>query len=192
MRQRAGLRRRPPVRRTAAALLAVLVAVGVAVGAAACTDEPGPPEHSIELGPVEGQTSDAVVASITDGDTVRVHMSDGVNEPVRFIGIDTPETRDPRRGVECFGNEATAQTASLLPVGTPVRLEFDVEERDRYDRLLAYVYRADDGLFVNEALVAGGWAAPYRFPPNVRYADRFSDLGAQARAQGLGLWGACR
>ena len=59
------------------------------------------------------------------------------------------------------------------------------EERDRYDRLLAYVHRADDGLFVNEALVAGGWAAPYRFPPNVRYADRFSDLGAQARAQGV-------
>jgi micrococcal nuclease len=67
----------------------------------------------------------------------------------------------------------------------------DVEARDRYGRLLAYVYRVDDGLFVNEELVADGWAVPYRYPPNVRFADHFSALGHQAREQGLGLWGAC-
>ena len=72
-----------------------------------------------------------------------------------------------------------------------MRLEHDVEPRDRYDRMLAYVWRLDDGLHVNEALVAGGWAAPYRYPPNVRYADRFSALGSQAREQGAGLWSAC-
>jgi micrococcal nuclease len=133
---------------------------------------------------------DAVVASITDGDTIRVELG-GANEPVRLIGIDTPETRDPRTAVECFGREAAAQLAALLPIGTRVRLELDVEPRDRYDRLLAYVWRADDALHVNEALVAGGWAAPYRYPPNVRYADRFSALGSEARAEGRGLWGAC-
>jgi micrococcal nuclease len=134
---------------------------------------------------------DAVVVSITDGDTVRVRTADGSEEPVRLIGIDTPETRDPRRPVECFGREASAQTAALLPAGTPVRLERDVELRDRYDRLLAYVWRAGDGVHVNEALVAAGWAAPFRVPPNVKYADRFTQLGALAREQGLGLWGAC-
>jgi len=181
---------RRPARRPERPTLATLVlAVLVALGGAACTGS-DPPEQSIRPGP-ESRSTDAVVASVTDGDTVRVDMSDGRNEPVRFIGIDTPETRDPRVGVECFGREASAQTEALIPVGTPVRLEFDVEQRDRYDRVLAYVYRASDGLFVNESLVAGGWATPYRFPPNVRYADRFSDLGAQARAQGLGLWGTC-
>jgi micrococcal nuclease len=120
-----------------------------------------------------------------------VDLPSGENEPVRLIGIDTPETRDPRRGVECFGREATAQMAALLPVGTEVRLEYDVERRDRYDRVLAYVWRARDDVHVNEALVAGGWAVPFRVPPNVEYADHFSDLGRLAREQGLGLWGAC-
>ena len=137
------------------------------------------------------QAGDATVTSITDGDTVRVHLASGADERVRLIGIDTPETHDPRTVVECFGREAAAQTASLLPVGTAVRLQPDVEPRDRYGRLLAYVFRADDGLFVNETLVAGGWAVPYRYPPNVEHADEFSALGAEARRQGLGLWGAC-
>jgi Staphylococcal nuclease homologue len=72
-----------------------------------------------------------------------------------------------------------------------VRLETDVDRRDRYGRFLAYVWRVDDGLFVNEALVVGGWAAPDRFPPNVKYADRFSRLGVKAREANTGLWGAC-
>jgi micrococcal nuclease len=134
---------------------------------------------------------DGVVTSVTDGDTIRVRVGEGADERVRLIGIDTPETRDPRTAVECFGREASAQTAVLLPVGTRVRLERDVEPRDRYGRVLAYVWRVDDVLHVNEALVSGGWAVPYRFPPNVKYADRFSALGADARRQGAGLWGVC-
>ncbi|MFI5047698.1 MAG: thermonuclease family protein [Acidimicrobiia bacterium] len=134
---------------------------------------------------------DAVVASVTDGDTIRVLLASRANEPVRLIGIDTPETRDPRTVVECFGKEATRQTTKLVPPGTRVRLVKDVEARDRYDRMLAYVYRLDDGVFVNEKLVADGWAAPYRYPPNVRFADRFSALGRTAREHGVGLWGAC-
>lgn len=135
---------------------------------------------------------DATVLSVTDGDTVRVRTTAGANEPVRLIGIDTPETRDPRRPVECFGREAAAQTATLLSPGTRVRLELDVEVRDRYGRLLAYVWRLDDALFVNARLVEGGWAVPYRYPPNVRYADLFSRLGSKAREAGRGLWSACR
>jgi endonuclease YncB( thermonuclease family) len=133
---------------------------------------------------------DGVVVSVTDGDTIKVRLN-GVTERVRLTGIDTPETHDPRTVVECFGREAAAQTSTLLPPGTAVRLEMDVERRDRYRRLLAYVWRADDGLFVNEELVADGWATPYRYPPNVKYADRFSRLGAEARRANAGLWGTC-
>ena len=78
----------------------------------------------------------------------------GRDERVRLIGIDTPETVDPRKPVQCFGKEASDHTKALLPAGTAVRLERDAEARDRYDRLLAYVYRASDGLFVNLELGA--------------------------------------
>ncbi len=74
---------------------------------------------------------------------------DGRKEKVRLIGIDTPETKKPDTPVQCFGPEASAYTAALVPVGTKVHLERDAEARDVYGRLLAYVYRADDGLFVN-------------------------------------------
>ena len=135
--------------------------------------------------------SDGVVVSVIDGDTIKVRLDGSSTERVRLIGIDTPETKDPRTVVECFGAEASVQTAKLLPPGTKVRLETDVERRDKYSRLLAYVWRTDDALFVNEALVKGGWAGAYRYPPNVKYADRFSSEASAAREAGLGLWGAC-
>jgi len=134
---------------------------------------------------------DGSMVSVTDGDTVRVRLEGGGVERVRLIGIDTPELHDPRTVVECFAAEAAAETQRLLPAGAAVRLETDVEPRDRYGRLLAYVWRADDRLFVNETLVEGGWAVPYRYPPNVRYADRFTRLGREAREANRGLWGAC-
>ena len=81
--------------------------------------------------------------------------------------------RRPRPPVECFGAEASHHLAELLPPGTAVRLERDVEARDRYDRLLAYVYRADDGLFVNLAQVAGGFAEPLAYPPNIAHRADF-------------------
>ena len=130
-----------------------------------------------------------VVGRVVDGDTLRVHI--GREETVRLIGIDTPESVDPRSPVECFGIEASKHLQELLPVGTRVRLVRDVEARDRYDRLLAYVYRAEDGLFVNEQMARDGYADVLTFPPNVAHAADFVDAVRAAREAGRGLWGAC-
>ncbi len=132
----------------------------------------------------------ATVVEVVDGDTVVVDIA-GRHETLRLIGIDTPETVDPDQPPECWGAEASAHTKALLPAGTAVRLTRDVEARDRYDRLLVYVERTEDGLFVNLDLVAGGWADDYPFPPNVAHQREFALAVSQARAEGLGLWGTC-
>lgn len=138
-----------------------------------------------------GGERSAHVVRVVDGDTIRVVL-DGASddEPVRYIGIDTPETVKPRTPVECFGKKASALNRALVD-GREVRLVFDAEERDRYGRLLAYVYRAGDGLFVNAELVRRGYATAATFPPNVRFAERFRGLAAAARQAGRGLWSAC-
>jgi micrococcal nuclease len=97
--------------------------------------------------------STARVVRVVDGDTIVVSLA-GREERVRYIGVDTPETVKPGAPVECFGKKASARNKALLPPGTEVRLDRDAEERDRYGRLLAYVYRARDGLFVNASLAA--------------------------------------
>lgn len=112
-------------------------------------------------------------------------------ETIRLIGVNTPETHHPTKPVECFGPEASAHTAALLPSGTDVWVERDTESRDRYGRLLAYVHRSSDSLFVNLDLVAGGWAVPYPFPPNTTYESEFASAANDARASSLGLWGKC-
>ena len=141
-------------------------------------------------GPVE---ANAVVEHVVDGDTidVRLQSSSGRRERVRLIGIDTPESKKPNTPVECFALEASAGTARLLPVGTPVRLDQDVEARDRYGRLLAYVHRASDGLFVNLELARAGYASVLTYPPNVAHVDDFVSAVAAARAARVGLWGRC-
>lgn len=137
-------------------------------------------------GPV---VTNARVARVTDGDTIHVERN-GHDETVRLIGIDTPETKKPNHPVECFGPEASARLTALLPAGTPVRLERDTEARDTYDRTLAYVYR-DDGLFVNLAMVADGYAGTLAIAPNIAHAPELGDAARAAREQGTGLWGAC-
>jgi micrococcal nuclease len=122
------------------------------------------------------------VVRCVDGDTV---VLDG-NEKVRLIGVNTPESVDPRRPVQWFGKEAAAYARSLLQ-GRRVRLEHDVEGKDRYGRTLAYL-RLEDGTFVNLRLVEEGYAFAYRHPPNVRYAERFRDAERRAREAGKGLW----
>jgi micrococcal nuclease len=98
----------------------------------------------------------------------------------------------PNTPVQCFATEASNRTKALLPGGTAVRLVGDVEQRDRYKRLLAYVYRANDNLFVNLALVQEGYAVPYTFPPNVAHTNEFVAAAAEAREANRGLWSACQ
>jgi len=129
------------------------------------------------------------VTRIVDGDTIVVALA-GRSERVRYIGIDTPESVKPDTPVQCYAHRAAAENARL--VGRErVRLVHDVEARDRFGRLLAYVYRARDGLFVNAALVRGGFARTLTIPPNVRFAARFRALAAEARRAGRGLWSVC-
>lgn len=132
----------------------------------------------------------AEVVRVVDGDTIVVKIQ-GQEEKIRLIGINTPESVDPRKPVECFGKEASNHAAELLPEGTQVRLVRDVEARDRYGRLLAYVYRESDGLFVNLAQVADGFAEPATYPPNVAHVDDFTAAARTAREQNRGLWSSC-
>lgn len=130
---------------------------------------------------------DTVVERVVDGDTIV--LAD--DNHVRLIGVDTPETKHPNKGVECFGKEASAFLSSLLPQGTGLRLVGDVEQRDHYDRLLAYAYRLPDGLFVNAELVREGYADVLTVPPNVAHSRELLELSRAARAAGRGLWSAC-
>ncbi|MCZ7629758.1 MAG: thermonuclease family protein [Microthrixaceae bacterium] len=102
-----------------------------------------------------------------------------------------PRVGQTRTEVECYGKEASEHTEELLPEGTEVVLERDIEARDRYDRLLAYVYRASDGVFVNLAMIDQGYAQPAAYPPNVAHTEQFTTAGGDAYENGRGLWGAC-
>jgi micrococcal nuclease len=139
--------------------------------------------------PSSDRPGDAVVERVVDGDTIDVDIG-GHEERVRLIGIDTPETKDEDAPVQCYGPEASALTELLLPHGTAVRLERDVEARDDYGRLLAYVHRAD-GLFVNLELARQGAATVLSIRPNTAYAGVIAGAVDEARRAGRGLWGAC-
>ena len=127
------------------------------------------------------------VLRIVDGDTITVEV-DGKSQSVRLIGIDTPELNDSRTGVQCFAKEAAAQMTSLLS-GKKVRLEKDDSqgERDKYKRLLAYVFR-EDGVFVNKALIAGGFAHEYTYDTPYKYQAQFTTAEQEAREGEKGLW----
>lgn len=127
------------------------------------------------------------VTQIIDGDTITV-TRDGAEEKVRLLGIDTPEVDETRGPVECFGKEASAKTTSLL-TGESVSLETDPTqaERDKYGRLLAYVYTAD-GALVNKILVEGGYAREYTYDKPYTYQADFKAAEKTARAKESGLW----
>ncbi|MEQ1874348.1 MAG: thermonuclease family protein [Ilumatobacteraceae bacterium] len=137
-----------------------------------------------------GLRANATVEYVVDGDTVDM-IIDGVEERVRLIGIDTPETKKENTPVECFGPEATAFTQSLLPEGTEVYLERDVEARDIYGRLLGYAYLVDTGVFVNLEIVRQGYAQPLTIPPNVAHSTEFVEAAREAERTNVGLWGMC-
>ncbi|PYN39128.1 MAG: hypothetical protein DMD98_01820 [Candidatus Rokuibacteriota bacterium] len=128
---------------------------------------------------------DGPVVRVVDGDTIHVRIGARV-EKVRYIGVNTPEVHHPRKGEEPGGREA-AEVNRRLVEGKTVRLELDVQERDRYGRLLAYVWVGD--VMVNAELVRLGYAQVMTIPPNVRYQEIFVKLQREAREAGRGLWG---
>jgi micrococcal nuclease len=131
-----------------------------------------------------GRELEGMVVRIVDGDTIHVRIGAQI-EKVRYIGVNTPEVHHPTRGEEPGGREASELNRQLV-AGKRVRLEFDVQERDRYGRLLAYVWVGD--LMVNAELVRRGYAQVMTVPPNVRYQDLFLKLQRDAREAGRGLW----
>ncbi len=165
------------------ALLVAAAALATGCDATGSSTDTTPPP----TGPIE---ANATVEYVVDGDTVDL-VIDGREERVRLIGIDTPET-NPQHEIECYGPEATAFTEFLIPIGTPVRIERDVVNRDDYGRILGYVYRADDGVFVNYELVRQGYATPLSIEPNTIFADVFVEAATAAEADDAGLWSACR
>lgn len=131
----------------------------------------------------------ARVKRVIDGDTIE--LVDG--RKVRYIGIDTPETVDPRKPVGCFGREASAKNREFVE-NMEVELEKDISETDQYGRLLRYVYVevvSEGKVMVNEELVREGFAQNSTFPPDVKYQDLFIKAEIESMAQKRGLWGSC-
>ena len=139
-----------------------------------------PPSPSATIQVISG-LEEALVVRVIDGDTVVIEGG----ERLRYIGMDTPEATTQH---ECFGDEATARNRDLVE-GRVVALETDVSDRDRFGRLLRYVYV--DGVMVNELLVREGFATANTFPPDVKYQERFLAAQTAAREAAAGLWSAC-
>jgi micrococcal nuclease len=130
------------------------------------------------------------VQRVVDGDTIVVSAPGG-SERVRYIGIDTPESVAPGRPVECYGPQASAANRRLV-AGRDVKVVPGAEPRDRYGRLLAYVYTDGGRRFVNARLVRSGAADTLAIEPNTEYAGELASLRRKAQAEGAGQWGACR
>ena len=122
------------------------------------------------------------VLNVVDGDTIKVETG----ETVRYLGIDTPETVDPRKPVMCYGKEASDKNTALVE-GKVVELEKDISEKDKYGRLLRYIWL--HGVLINEVLVREGYAQSSSYPPDVKYQDRFVEAQRLARDEQKGLWG---
>ena len=131
------------------------------------------------------------ILTVIDGDTVDIEIN-GRTERARLIGVNTPETKHPTKPIECFGPEASAYMTQLLPKGTDVRIERDTEARDRYGRMLLYLYRNSDNLFINLDLISRGYGTPMSIEPNTFHRNDFVHAAALAEASNVGLWKACR
>ena len=173
--------------RRAAGSLLLLALVALVVFADTDSDGGGGDGGGGRTAAPAGRSLHAPVARVVDGDTIEVLIGGG-EEDVRYIGIDTPETVKEDTPVQCFGPQSSAANRRLVE-GRTVRLVFDRERRDIYDRLLAYVYVGDR--FVNAALVREGFARTLTIPPNVAHAGLFHRLARAAGRAGRGLWRAC-
>jgi micrococcal nuclease len=147
-------------------------------------EEPAGYETATITRVVDGDTVEATVTAISPGPAAG-QTTVGQNYDIRLIGIDTPESVKPGTPIECFAKEASAATKALLE-GQEVRLVKDVEEADRYGRLLRYIYIGDE--MANARLVANGYAHAYTYPPNIRWSEVFVQLERDARDNDRGLW----
>lgn len=130
-----------------------------------------------------------LVTKAIDGDTIEIEGG----QRVRYLGVDTPETKDPRKPVQCFGKEAARKNKELVE-GKRVILEKDITDTDKYNRLLRFVYLPlEDGtmLFVNDYLIREGFAKVLTIPPDVKFAEQFLEAQRKAREGSLGLWKMC-
>jgi len=145
-----------------------------------------------EPAPTQVLREHAEVVEVVDGDTIKLDFA-GVRQQVRLIGVNTPETKHPTKGVECFGPQASAFLTHWLKPGTRVRVERDTEARDTYRRLLLYVFVATPAgeRFVNLELVARGFATALSIEPNTKYQEMFVEAAFDAQRHSRGLWGAC-
>ncbi len=174
---RTGYRKKSPIRRfSVLQLLIVLLIIA----------------FSIYLGNSIGKGSisktQAQVIKVSDGDTITVEFSNGSHERIRLIGVDTPETHHPTKPVGCFGVEAENFTRTNLDK-KEVSLEYDVERKDKYGRVLAYVYFGD--IRFNDELIKRGFAKVLTIEPNTRYANIHSKLEVEAKNNRVGMWGYC-
>jgi len=128
--------------------------------------------------------SEVKVVRVIDGDTLEIEGG----ERVRYIGIDAPETVEPQKPVECFGPEASAKNKELVE-GQTVRLEKDMTDRDKYNRLLRYVYVGEN--LINTELVQLGFARAWAYPPDVKYQNEINAAEQTAKKSQSGLWSAC-
>ena len=190
-----------------------VVLLALAVVAAACTDDTtdgAADDTTTSAAPAASDTSaptttgappptvpdqgplppNATVERVVDGDTIVADI-DGQRERVRLLGIDTPESVAENRPDQCYGQESSDYLSALLPEGSAITLILDEEARDQYDRLLAYVVRSSDDLFVNLDLIEQGYAGVLVYAPNDHYESLFRAAEREALAAGVGLWGAC-
>lgn len=150
---------------------------------------PVSPEPALISGPTLTNGPLYRVVSVVDGDTIKVSI-DGKRETIRFIGMDTPETKDPRKPVQCYGPEAYSRMQHYAQ-SKMVRLESDSSQgdRDKYSRLLRYVY-TEDGQNIAYLLIREGYAREYTYSKPYNYQKQFREAQNQAKQAGLGLWSA--
>lgn len=148
---------------------------------------PKSPEFLTPANPSTPPVDMFTVVRIVDGDTIVVSTK-GVQEKIRLIGVDTPETVDPRKPVQCFGKEASDFTKGLL-LGVQVKLESDdsQSDRDKYGRLLRYVFLSD-GTLVNQKIISEGYGHKYTYRTPYKYQNEFKDTEHTARENQKGLW----
>jgi len=185
--------------------IAAILVIGIFIGSSFGNGKVSPPPEQTAATVSVNESASAVVVTteavgtgaqlselvkvtrVVDGDTIDVEIA-GKIERVRYIGIDTPETVDPRKPVQCFGVEASKKNKELVE-GKTVRLEKDITDRDKYKRLLRYIWLGDT--LINQTLVEQGFAKSYSYPPDIKYQDKFVAAEKKAREDKLGLWTAC-